>query len=185
MSSSSDEPAIPFEPTEHSHRRYNPLRKEWVLCSPHRTKRPWQGAIEPPELASRPEYDPKCYLCPGNERAGGKKTEKYEGTFIFENDFAALLPTSISPPPPSSSNPAIASLFQTQNARGKCFVICFAPRHDLTVAEMKQAEVEGVVESWIKLYKDVSVETPWIKYIQIFENKGAMMGCSNPHPHGQ
>ncbi|BGP20343.1 hypothetical protein JCM10213_001604 [Rhodosporidiobolus nylandii] len=177
--------AVPFEPTEHSHRRWNPLRQEWVLCSPHRTKRPWQGSIEAPELSSRPEYDPKCYLCPGNERAGGQRTEEYGGTFVFENDFAALLPLAVSPPPPASPNPAIASLFRTEPARGKCYVICFSPRHDLTVAEMRTEEVKGVVDAWVKLYKGISTENSWIKYIQIFENKGAMMGCSNPHPHGQ
>ncbi|CEQ42758.1 SPOSA6832_04603 [Sporobolomyces salmonicolor] len=151
----------------------------------HRTKRPWQGAVEPPQLDNRPEYDVNCYLCPGNTRAGGKLTEKYDGTYIFENDFAALLPDRVSPSPPSSSNSAISSLFRTEPARGKCFVICFSPRHNLTVAEMRDVEIERVVEAWIKLYEDVSRENEWIRYIQIFENKGAMMGCSNPHPHGQ
>ncbi|GAA5895034.1 hypothetical protein JCM5296_000942 [Sporobolomyces johnsonii] len=184
-SSSSAADAVPFNPLDHSHRRWNPLRQEWVLCSPHRTKRPWQGAVEPPQLDNRPEYDAKCYLCPGNTRAGGKLTEKYDGTYVFENDFAALLPDLVSPSPPSSSNPAISSLFRTEPARGKCFVICFSPRHDLTVAEMRDEEIERVIEAWIKLYVDVSRENDWIRYIQIFENKGAMMGCSNPHPHGQ
>ncbi|BGP43699.1 galactose-1-phosphate uridyl transferase [Rhodotorula kratochvilovae] len=184
MATSEDAP-VQFDPLDHSHRRWNPLKREWVLCSPHRTKRPWQGAVEPPALASLPAYDDKCYLCPGNERAGGKKTEKYEGTFVFENDFAALLPSSVAPPPPSRSDASIASLFRTEPARGKCFVICFSPRHDLTIAEMRGEEVARVVETWTKLYKDVSLEHPWLKYIQIFENKGAMMGCSNPHPHGQ
>ncbi|GJN94021.1 hypothetical protein Rhopal_007084-T1 [Rhodotorula paludigena] len=184
MSTSSSD-AVPFDPLNHSHRRWNPLKREWVLCSPHRTKRPWQGAVEPPQLASLPQYDEKCYLCPGNERAGGKRTEKYEGTFVFENDFAALLPDSVAPPPPSSPDASVASLFRTEPARGKCYVICFSPRHDVTVAEMDVDGVKRVVDTWIKLYKDVSLENPWIKYIQVFENKGAMMGCSNPHPHGQ
>ncbi|GAA5842917.1 hypothetical protein JCM9279_004028 [Rhodotorula babjevae] len=175
----------PFNPLDHSHRRWNPLKQEWVLCSPHRTKRPWQGAVEPPQLASLPSYDPKCYLCPGNERAGGALTANYDGTFVFENDFAALLPDEVAPPPPAHDDPAVASLFQTENARGKCYVICFAPRHDLTIAEMGVDDVVRVVETWTKLYKDVSLDNPWIKYIQIFENKGSMMGCSNPHPHGQ
>ena len=117
----------------------------------HRTKRPWQGAVEPPQLASLPAYDPKCYLCPGNERAGGALTAKYDGTFVFENDFAALLPDEIAPPPPAHDDPAVASLFRTENARGKCYVICFAPRHDLTIAEMGVDDVVRVVETWCVL----------------------------------
>ncbi|KDE07174.1 galactose-1-phosphate uridylyltransferase [Microbotryum lychnidis-dioicae p1A1 Lamole] len=182
----SDPEAVSFDRSSHSHRRFNPLTRTWVLCSPHRTKRPWQGAVEPPQLDSRPAYDPKCYLCPGNERAGGVRTEKYEGTFIFENDFAALVEDSVLPPPPiPEADESVKSLFRQESARGKCHVICFSPRHDLTVAEMKDQEIEGVIEAWTKLYKHVSKEYPWIKYIQIFENKGSMMGCSNPHPHGQ
>ncbi|GAA5823984.1 hypothetical protein JCM3770_004620 [Rhodotorula araucariae] len=184
MATSQASPAE-FRPLDDSHRRWNPLKREWVLCSPHRTKRPWQGAVEPPQLAARPAYDDKCYLCPGNERAGGQQTDKYEGTFVFENDFAALLPDAVAAPPPAHADASIASLFRTEPARGKCFVICFSPRHDLTIAEMRVDEVTRVVETWTKLYKDVSLENPWLKYIQIFENKGAMMGCSNPHPHGQ
>ncbi|KAL8292095.1 hypothetical protein RQP46_001561 [Phenoliferia psychrophenolica] len=148
--------------------------------STHRTKRPWQGAVEAPQLSKRPPYDPECYLCPGNTRAGGIKTEKYTETFVFENDFAALVEDNVLPPEEGES-----SLFKTETARGKCYVICFSPRHDLTVAEMSDAEIGGVITTWKKLYTDVSVEHPWLRYIQIFENKGSMMGCSNPHPHGQ
>ena len=163
---------------EHPHRRYNPLTGEWIKVSPHRTDRPWDGQIEKPMLEQKPPYDPGCYLCPSNERAGRHQNPDFTGTFVFDNDFAALLKDT-----PEGTYEE-GDLFKARSERGICRVICFSPRHDLTLSLMEVSQIEGVVKTWQQEYRDLG-SRDFINHVQIFENRGAVMGCSNPHPHGQ
>ena len=160
------------------HRRLNLLTREWVLVSPQRARRPWQGQVEKTPPENQPQYDPTCYLCPGNERAGGVKNPAYTGTFVFDNDFAALLPEEVSP------SGQVSPLFQTEPERGVCRVICFSPRHDLSMPQLSIDDAEAVVTTWSNETAAL-FRRPEIAYVQVFENKGAVMGCSNPHPHSQ
>lgn len=167
-----------FDWTNHPHRRYNSLTGDWVLVSPHRTKRPWQGQVEKLAAPAGLHYDPSCYLCPGNERAGGHRNPPYETTFVFQNDFAALLPDT----PEAESN--TADLLIAKSERGVCRVVCFSPRHDLTMAGMSVPELRFVVDTWVAQFDELGA-LPHIQHVQIFENRGEMMGASNPHPHCQ
>jgi len=162
----------------HPHRRLNPLTKEWVLVSPHRNERPWQGQVESVPIEKQPAYDPNCYLCPGNSRAGAARNPQYEGTFAFNNDFAALKPET------ARFSIDESDLLVAQSESGRCRVVCFSPRHDLTIAQMRVPDIRRVVDAWIQEFQQLGDE-PDISAVQIFENRGAIMGCSNPHPHGQ
>jgi UDPglucose--hexose-1-phosphate uridylyltransferase len=161
-----------------SHRRLNPLTGQWILVSPHRTLRPWQGRQEQsPDKASQ-RFEPDCYLCPGNERAGGHINAEYDDTFVFDNDFSALAKGGLSAVVSDRSD----RLFQQKAVEGACRVVCFSPRHDLTLAQLPLREMECVIETWSEQTKELGRHYEWV---QIFENKGEIMGCSNPHPHGQ
>lgn len=160
----------------HPHRRYNPLTGEWLLLSPHRTQRPWQGKTEDVVVDIRPQYDPKCYLCPGNTRMGGQKNDDYPSTYVFDNDFKALKECE------QQFTEDEDGLFRSASTDGTCRVICFSRRHDLTLAEMSEEELLPVIDLWKNQMEELNERYRWV---QIFENKGEIMGCSNPHPHGQ
>ncbi len=158
------------------HRRFNALTGEWVFVSPHRNQRPWQGRVEVPAATARPQYDPQCYLCPGNARANGERNPPYSSTFVFTNDFPAFLPQS------RSQDATAHPLLRAQVQAGTCRVVCFSPRHDLTLTQLSLSEMRAVVDTWAAQVSELGQHWRWV---QVFENKGELMGCSNPHPHGQ
>jgi len=160
------------------HRRYNPLSGEWALVSPHRTARPWHGQTETITAAAAMSYDPKCFLCPGNARAGGVTNPRYESTFVFDNDFAALLPDT------TAATISVGQLLWAQGESGLCRVICYSPRHDLALSQMPVTGIRQVIDTWTAEYVNLG-ERSRVNFVTIFENRGAMMGASNPHPHGQ
>jgi UDPglucose--hexose-1-phosphate uridylyltransferase len=160
------------------HRRWNPLLREWVLVSPQRTQRPWQGQVSTPVAAPRLEYDPDCYLCPGNPRVGGSRNPVYTGTYVFDNDYPALLPDA------AALEVDREGLIKAHSERGVCRVVCFSPRHDLTIPRMQPEEVRAVVDMWADQYRELG-EIASVQHVQIFENRGVLMGASNPHPHCQ
>jgi UDPglucose--hexose-1-phosphate uridylyltransferase len=164
--------------TEQPHRRFNALTREWVLVSPHRTQRPWQGQVEKTTRPTPVTYDPNCYLCPGNERAGGVRNPQYTSTFVFDNDFAALKPDI-----PAGQEDR-EGLLVAKAERGICRVVCFLPDHSLTVARMTLEQIARVIDTWTQQYVELGGRD-WITAVQIFENRGEMMGASNPHPHCQ
>ena len=167
-----------FDLTEHPHRRFNPLTRQWVLVSPHRNQRPWLGQMETVADDIQPSYDPACYMCPGNTRAAGVRNPDYKTTFVFNNDFPALLPDT------PTDNFDVNALLVARSEPGICRVVCFSPRHDLTIARMSLDELRPVLGLWAQQSQELGLHK-FVNYVQVFENRGAMMGASNPHPHGQ
>lgn len=168
----------PFDLQQNPHRRFNPLTREWVLVSPHRTQRPWQGQTEKLSHETRPRYDPNCYMCPGNLRAAGARNPLYEGIFAFDNDYPSLLPNT------PAGRYEEKGLLLAESETGVCRVMCFSPRHDLTIPQMERPDIRLLVDGWSDEYTRLGAR-PEVDYVQIFENRGEMMGCSNPHPHCQ
>jgi UDPglucose--hexose-1-phosphate uridylyltransferase len=167
------------ELNELPHRRYNPLSGDWILVSPQRMARPWDGQVEPPDQEQPPAYLESCYLCPGNRRAAGMSNPDYQQTYVFNNDFPALLGENETPAGEDDDE-----LFLALPETGSCRVVCYSPRHDLTIARMSPGQVVPIIDTWIDEYRTLGSHH-FVNYVQIFENRGSIMGCSNPHPHGQ
>ena len=165
-----------LNPAEHPHRRHNLLSGEYVLVSPQRSQRPWQGELESPAPERLPQYDPACYLCPGNERAGGARNPQYRATYSFRNDFPALLPEA------RQAAPASEPLLRLSPLRGDCHVLCFSPRHDVSLGQMPTRDIRQVIDATAELLAQLGQR--W-RHVQFFENRGQAMGASSPHPHGQ
>ena len=169
--------------TNSPHRRLDMLTNQWVLVSPQRTQRPWLGQVEKTQPEALPAYDPACYLCPGNSRAEGRKNPNYQGPFVFENDFPALLPPNQGRQSSQDKN-HLSPMMVAEPEFGICRVVCFSPRHDLSLPQLSQTEIEEVIRTWNSQTSEL-LSKDFIQYVQVFENKGAVMGCSNPHPHSQ
>src|SRR6266852_5718519 len=167
-----------FELKEHPHRRFNPLTRQWILVSPHRNQRPWLGQVEKVAGEIQPAYDPACYMCPRNKRAAGAHNPDYKTTFVFDNDYPALLPDT------PEGQLDVNNLLVARSESGICRVVCFSPRHDLTIARMSLEELRPVMDLWAEQSRDLG-SLQFVNYVQVFENRGAMMGASNPHPHCQ